>query len=70
MSTSNPIRSLFQPDIALYERKLDAASKAFIDYNEKDFLETYYEIAYDLRMLKDTILRIEQEFGDKLDQLK
>lgn len=62
----NPVRKIFQEDIDMYQRKMDVASKAFIDYNDKDMLETYHKLGDEMRLLKDTILRIEETFGELL----
>lgn len=65
----SPVRKLFQDDIDMYNRKMDVASKAFVDYNDKDMLETYHKLGDEMRLLKDTILRIEEEFGELLCRL-
>ena len=62
----NPVRKIFQEDIDMYQRKMDVASKAYIDYNDKDMLETYHKLGDEMRLLKDTILRIEETFGELL----
>lgn len=62
----NAVRKLFQADIDMYQRKMDVASKAYIDYNDKDMLETYHKLGDEMCLLKDTILRIEEEFGELL----